>query len=484
MTALYAQPPRPFTGLSAALVLTALVAGCSVPPAKSPPAPNWAAQPYRHASGASAVDEGAWWRRLGDPVLVSLVERAAIANLDVQQALERAAAARAGESIQASRLWPSIDLTGSASDERTGLPDAVKQGSPDTKAHRVGVELAWEIDLAGGVRTARRAAQADASAAQAAVAGARLIAVGEVARQYFVLRGAQERLRIVDELATAQRETARLVGSREQQGMASRFDRARAIGEANALDAQVPPLRALVGASQSRIAVLLGENPSTFTVEGGSFRWPVPHDIGNGQPSDLLRRRPDLLAAEARFSAEALRVHETRVQWWPRLFLSALGGRQDLQLNALHLSPVRYSSVALAFAMPLLDGGRIEAEVQMQTHRSKEVLAAWQGAVLVAVAEVEDSLLTRSQELLRAVSLVAAADARRQSLVHAQSLRREGQIDLLALLDVQRSVLVAELALAESRTQQALNDVQLYRALGGGWSVADHHAAARAGAAS
>lgn len=458
--------------LSVALLAAAVAAGCASPPAQNASSEAWTAAPYRHAASVDVVDEGAWWRSFGDPVLETLVERAAAANLDVRQAVERAAAARAGESAQASRLWPTIDLQGSASDARTGLPDAVKQGSPDTKARSIGVELAWEIDLSGSVRAARGAAQADAAAAQAAVAGARLITVGEVARQYFVLRGAQERLRIVEQLAAAQRATARLVASRAQQGLASRFDVSRATGEAEALEAQTPPLRTLAGVTQARIAVLLGESPSAFTVEGTSATWPESREIGTGQPSDLLRRRPDLLAAEARFAAETLRVREARAQWWPKLFVSALTGRQDLQLNALDLAPVRFSSVAIAFGLPLFDAGRIEAGVAMQTSRANEALAAWHRAVLVAVEEVEDGLLARAQERARATSLAAAAGARRQSLVHAQSLRREGQIDLLALLDVQRSLLAAELALTESRTQQALNDVQLYKALGGSWASA------------
>jgi NodT family efflux transporter outer membrane factor (OMF) lipoprotein len=452
--------------------LAAATAGCAIAPPQQSAAQDWAIGPFRHATAGAAADKGAWWRHFGDPVLETLVERAAANNLDVREALERAAAARAGQSIQASRLWPTIQLQGSVSESRTGQSEAIKQGSPDVQARRIGVDLAWEIDLAGGLRAARDAAQSDAAAAQAGAVGARLIAIGEVARQYFILRGAQERLGIVEQLAAAQRETARLVASRAQEGLASRFDVSLATGEAEAFAAQLPPLRNLVGASRARIAVLLGENPSRFSVDASDFQWPLPRAIGAGQPSDLLRRRPDLLAAEARFAAETFRVHEARAQWWPKLFVSALFGRQDLQLNALDLSPARYTNVALAFAAPLFSAGRTEAAVELQDRRSAATLAAWQRAVLVAVEEVEDSLLARSQELARYERLSAAAAARRQSLTHAQALRREGQIDLLALLIVQRGLLVSELALNESRTQQALNDVQLYKALGGGWALA------------
>jgi len=323
------------------------------------------------------------------------------------------------------------------------------------------------------VRAARDAAQADAAAAAAGVEGARLLVASEVARQYFVLRGAEERLRIVQALAAAQRETATRVASRLREGQASAFDLDRAHAEADALDAQVPALRMLAGISQTRLAVLLGRNPSARVVdEAAGFAWPAAREIGTGQPSELLKRRPDLIAAEARVAAEALRSSEARAQWWPKLFLSALVGSEDLRLNALDLAPVHFSNVALAFAAPVFNAGRIDAGIRAQSARAEEALLAWQKAVLVAVQEVEDSLLVRREEAERAAALASTVEHRRHSLQRAESLQREGQIDLLVLLDVQRSVLSSELALSDSRIQQALDDVQLYKALGGGFAPA------------
>jgi outer membrane protein TolC len=228
----------------------------------------------------------------------------------------------------------------------------------------------------------------------------------------------------------------------------------------------------LVGTTQTKLAVLLGRNPSAGVVDADNgFAWPAARAIAAGQPSELLRRRPDLVAAEASVGAEALRTAEARAQWWPKLFLSALVGRQDLRLNALDLAPVHFSNVALAFAMPIFNAGRIDAGVRVQSARADEALLAWQKAVLVAVQEVEDSLLVRSQEAERNAALALTVEHRRRSLQRAESLQREGQIDLLVLLDVQRSVLASELALSESRLQQALADVQLYKALGGGFPM-------------
>lgn len=406
-------------------------------------------------------------------MLTALVNEAMAANQDVSIALQRVIQARAGSDVQDSRLWPTVGLQASASRAESGLPAAVKQGLPDTRALRAGVEVAWEIDLAGGVRAGRDAARADAAVAVAGVEGARLLTASEVVRQYFMLRGADERLRIVQALAAAQRETATRVASRLREGQASAFDLDRARAEADAIDAQVPALRTLAGISQTRLAVLLGRNPSVRVIDDTApFAWPGTREIAAGQPSELLMRRPDLIAAEARFAAETLRGNEARAQWWPKLFLSALLGRQDLRLNALDLAPVHFSNVALALAAPLFNAGRIDAGIRAQSARAEEALLAWQKAVLVAVQEVEDSLLARSEEATRGAALATAVDYRRRSLQRAQSLQREGQVDLLVLLDVQRSVLASELALSDSRLQQALADVQLFKALGGGFATA------------
>jgi NodT family efflux transporter outer membrane factor (OMF) lipoprotein len=393
-------------------------------------------------------------------------------NRDIAIAAQRVRIAKAGLNAQASRLLPAVSLQGSASRINSGLPDAVKQGQPDTRAVRLGLDLSWEIDLAGGVRAARDAAAADTGSAEAGVAGARLIVASEVARQYFLWRSTEEQLNIVQALVKTQRDTARLVEGRVREGQSSAFDLDRARADADTLDAQTPPLRTLIGVSQNRLAVLIGQNPSApLPKSTTSFVWPAILNILPGQPSELLRRRPDLLAAELRFAAETLRTQEARAQWWPKLFLSALTGRQDLQINALGLNPVRYSNVALALAAPIFNAGRIEAGIQAQSARATEALLLWQQSVLVAVQEVEDSLLAQSQEQRRGDALAKTLIHRQQALRHAQALLNAGQIDLLTKLDVERSVLAAELAMSASRLQQQLDTVQLFKALGGGFQV-------------
>jgi NodT family efflux transporter outer membrane factor (OMF) lipoprotein len=462
---------RPLRTLATAAAL-ALLAACSAPTLQ-PAKPSLTLAPsFAHddpAAPAPIALDAAGWLGHGDATLARLVDESLQANQDVAMAMQRVRQARAGVQLQESRWWPGVGVQATASRSDSGLPDTVKQGLPDTRALRAGVDLAWEIDLAGGVRAARDAAQADTLAALAGVNGARLLVASELAQQYFVLRGAQEQLRIVQALAAAQQQTADRVASRLREGQASAFDLDRARADAQALQAQLPPLRTRIGTTQTKLAVLLGRNPSPPVVDADEgFAWPATRAIAPGQPGTLLQRRPDLIAAEARVSAEGLRSAEARAQWWPRLFLNALIGRQDLRLNALDLAPVRFANVALAFAAPVFNAGRIEAGVQAQTARTDEALLAWQKAILVAVQEVEDSLLVRREQALRTSALAQTVEHRRRSLQRAESLQREGQIDLLVLLDVQRSVLASEVALSDSRLQQALADVQLYKALGGG----------------
>lgn len=433
---------------------------------------------YRYGGNAPNTEPTGdlrWWRQFGDERLARLVERTATANHDIRIAVERARQARAGVVAADSRLFPSVNLTASRSDSSTGLPPMVKQSMPDTKATRAGVEVGWEIDLFGGARAAAGAAASDAAAAAQGVSGAQLIAAAEVARQYFIWQGARQRLEIIESLLQTQRDTERLTRSRYREGMASDFDVARAAGETLNMEASLPPLRTLKAVTESRIAVLTGSNASApvpeLRAEGG-FQWTVPKEAFSGQPAELLRRRPDLLAAEFQLAAESSRLAEAKANLFPKIFLSALFGSQELTLNsALDLSASRYSNVALAFTLPLFNAGRIRAGIEAQSAREREVLLAYEKAILGAIEDVEDSLVALTSEQQRVDSLGATAREREKAVAHAMSLYREGQIDLLQLLDVQRARLATELALVEGNAQRAVGYVQLYKALGGGWQA-------------
>lgn len=461
--------------LGSLLALTLALGGC----ASNPEVPALGITPspaYRHGAtqppGSTAGDQQ-WWRQFGDEPLGQLVERAVVANHDIRIAVERSRAARAGTTVADARLYPSVDLTASRADNRTGLPTAVKQSMPDTKATRAGVEVAWEIDLFGGARAAAIAAEKDAAAATLGIAGAQLMTASEVARQYFIWQGARQRLHSLESLLQAQRDTERLTRSRYREGMASDFDVARAAGETLTMEASLPPLRTLMAVTESRLAVLTGADASTQVPElhaTENFQWHFPSGPITGQPADLLKRRPDLLAAEQRLAAASSRLDEAKANRFPKLFVNALFGAQKLTLNdALSLSATRYSNVAAAFAVPLFNAGSIQAGIDAQSARERESLLSYEQTLLGAIEDVENSLSALAGEKQRVDSLTVAAKERAQAVTHANALFREGQIDLLQLLDVQRAQLAADLTLAESQSQYAVDFIQLYKALGGGW---------------
>ena len=453
--------------LAAGGVLLAACAGTPLQPAvKLSPAYQ---QPV---DGATAV-AGDWWRVFNDPVLDQLIARGLAGNHDARLALARVQQAKAGTTAAGSRLLPLLALTGSQADTRTGLPPPYKNGSPDTQSTRVALDLNWELDLFGAARSARRAAGSDLLAAEAGIDGTRLLVSSEIARQYFILRGARERLLLLDDILGTLRKTEELTRKRFAAGLASELDVELASGERLNTEALQPQLQTLVVATQARLAVLMGQDPSqaglvppTTTATLGA--WPDPGPVAPGQPVELLARRPDLRAAEQQLAAESDRLKEARLNYLPKFFLNAVFGGQDLTLNSIALAPVRYSNVALAFSAPLFNG-RVRAGIEAQTAREQQALINYEKLILTAVEEVEVSLAALSDERRRTGLLTAVATARHKALGHGESLYRAGQIDLLQLQTLQRAALAADQALVESEAQRALNTIQLHKALGGSW---------------
>lgn len=468
---------HPSPWLRAAGVAGLLLAGgcatqASLAPTKADEAVAFKA--FRHAAQAGDAFDAAWWRRFGDPRLVELVEQAQRANLDVRLAIERVTEARTGATAAASRMLPTLGATASASDTRSGLPDVVKSRLPDVRALRGALEASWEVDLFGAARAGAQAAALDAESAGFGVEAARLLVGAEVASQYFAWQGARARLERIEALVRAQADTERLVGNREAAGHASRFDVARAAAETRVLSSQRAALQALVLVTEHRLSVLVGASPTAplrpLHDAGAAHLLEVPV-LATGQPAELLARRPDVRAAQMQLAAESARLRESRADLLPKFFLSALFGSQDLRLNGIDLSPVRYSNVGLLFALPIFNAGRLQAAVERQSSRERAAALRYEQAVLGAVRDVESSLVALAQEHERLAELRQAEAQRRVALEHARSLHREGAIDLLQLLDAQRGVIAAELATLDSRTQQLSNAVLLFKALGGGWEV-------------
>jgi NodT family efflux transporter outer membrane factor (OMF) lipoprotein len=477
-------PPAPHTGplslslphaerltgfiVAAALAATValMLAGCSTPVVE----PEVAA-PAKFAAGtvSEAEPEAAWWESFHDPVLSDLVRRAERENRDVKIAAERLRAARAGVTVSRSFLAPSVSAVGAASDGSTGYGSAVRQRMPDTRSVGAGLDVSWEVDLSGRLRAGASAAAADALAAEHGVRGVRLLVMTDVATNYFTLAGARCQLDTLHAISAAQDETLRLVTARERAGLATSFDVERAQTDAESAHAQIPPLETVAAVAQHRIAVLVGDqasNASRIRPWHGDLAVP---DIQPGQPAALLQRRPDVLQLMAQLDAANARRREAAAEWFPRLFLDASFGRENVSLNGIGLGAARYTNVAGMLAMPIFNAGRTRALNDVAESGQREALLHAEDGMVRALEDVENALVTVSSERQRSRSLQAAATSADSALSHAQSLYDRGQIDLLPLLDAQRARLGVRLAANDSSTRLLLDSVQLYKALGGGW---------------
>lgn len=458
-----------------ALAVAALAACASAPEKAAVAVPTAFVSAAAQAGASAPAAESTWWRAFTDPVLDELVMAAADTNYDVRIAVARVDQARAGVGGTTARLLPSINAAGSANRQDSGYDEAVRQRLPDLLIERAALDVSWEIDLFGASRSARRAAQADALAAEHARRGAVLSAVAETARQYFTLRGAQDQREVVRSIAASQRETLRLTQLRRAAGQASELDVDRASADLATTEAAIPRLDTLIEVTRFRIATLTGSPPAAEDplVTGPPVPLATPLPAPHAQPAELLTRRPDVMAAEAQLVAAGYRRHEARAARFPRLFASALFGRQWTEINARDVGAARFANAGAALALPLFAGGRIEASIDAANAREREALAAYEKSILQALEEVEGALTALSHDARRAGDLERAVQARETALVRARSLYRAGQADLLQVLDVERGLLAARLERSANQTARLTGLVLLYRALGGGWQAFD-----------
>ena len=458
------------------LAATAL-AGCTVGPDYA--RPQIALTPA--FLGAPAIDGAAadadWWRGFDDPVLVALVERARAGNTDLAEARARIDQSRAIARQAGAALLPRRDATGSVDTVSSARETPVGHvttalGIPrGYTEYDVGARASWEIDLWGGARRGREAARAELGAAEADAGAVRIAVAAETADAYLALRALQARLAVAEGQTRSQAQLVDLVRQRFDQGVAAERELNRTRAALEGVRARAAPLRAGIAAQLNRIDVLVGEQPGSnrALLMAAAAIPAAPAPAGSAAPEDLLRRRPDIVAAERRLGASNARIGQAVADYYPHVSLSGLLGVASLGTSTLFTGGAVQASGGAGLRWRLFDFGRVDAEVGRARGAQAEALAAWRGAVLRAAEDVETALARLSETHVERAALERQVAALTVARGQTQQAYQGGVIGLIDVTDADRELLAASDRLAAVQGDEARAAVAAYRALGGGW---------------
>lgn len=417
----------------------------------------------------AATDVARWWLQLGDAQLTELVEAAIARNPDLAATRASLREARARLRGTAAALGPEIGASATAGRVKAGRADSREDYS-------LGVDASWELDLFGAQRQGVAAATADLRRAAAQLDNAHASLAAEVALRYVALRSAQQRLSLAQANLDSQSETVQITEWRVRAGLASSVELEQARSSREQTAATIPALQSSAATALHALAALTASDNATLAARlATSAALPaVPPAIAVDIPADTLRRRPDLRAAEQALLAETARSGVAAAARYPSLRLSGSLGSDALTLGALGGATTLTRSLVAALGATLFDGGRLEAQYAAQQEVQAQALHGYEAALLTAVQEVEDALSEFDRNGAREQALGRAAEAARNAALLARQRYRSGLIDFQTVLDTERSLRAVQDSQAAASAERLSSLVQLYKALGGGWSPADN----------
>ncbi len=462
------------TLLSAALIL----AGCAVGPKYAKPETELPAGWATAAAGSVEVRNARWWTVYADPVLERLIDEALANNANLLLAVARVDEARASLKSTAAQEAPSASVGVDASRSRTsqrGSQQFNGGSDPVRNNFRATLDVSYELDLWGRLRSATSAARADLLGSEAARETVRTALTSDVAQGYFALRALDEQLAATRRSLASRTESLTIQKKRVDLGVQSDFEYRQREAEVAAARAQLPLLERNRSQQENALAVLLGRSPRAIyegRVDAGrdSENATAVIVVPSGLPSDLLLRRPDLVEAEQRLIAANARIGIARAYYFPAISLTGFLGAESVALGSLFGGPAGIWRFAAALTQPLWGAGRIEAAVQAATARQHQALAQYQGAIQNAFREVRDALVGQIQAREQLEAETQRVTALRETLRLAKLRYDNGLASHLDLLDAERNLLAAEQNRIDALRAQRAAIADLFKALGGSWT--------------
>jgi outer membrane protein, multidrug efflux system len=457
-------------GRAFALVLFVVlsVSACAVrAPYKTP---TVAPTTMKNADPAQVLEQAfdpRWWGQFEDPVLDELVARALTANHDVRIAVARLDQARAIFDDVRLDQYPTV-TAGASVDRRSEQVPGLSEKPLTISSYRLGFDAFWEIDVFGRIRNQVRSAAASAESFQATVEDVRVIVAAEVARNYFELRGLQQRLAVAERSLSNQQETLRLTQVRRDAGIGEEQDVASAAARVAAIDAGIPPIRSALAQRLHRLAVLIATRPGELSVDLTPRPYPtLAKALAIGEPDSLLRRRPDVRAAERRLAASTANEAVAAADLYPHITISGFLGLLAGRGNLFNVSDTRAWAVTPALNWAAFDLGSARARLRGVEGVTRESAAEFEQVVLRALEETENALVSYREDQQRLVKLTEQARESSRAAAIARVRYREGAADFLALLDAERTELQAEDAVADAEAGVFTSVIAVYKALGG-----------------
>lgn len=423
-------------------------------------------------TGTPVADTGSW-RKVGDSTLTRLINEAVRANLDVRAAEARVRGARSARTEAALDFAPTVTFAAGYTRQRISSASfPIGSGRfPDQDIWDGGFDASWELDLFGRVRRNVQAQGAVVAVNQEDLRNVRVTLTAELARAYFDLRGAQEQLLVARRNATNQRQTLEVTRQRLDAGRGTAFDTERARAQLSFTLASVPLLEARVRQAQYQIGVLVGRPPAAVANELDAVAAlpTFPAAVSIASPDSVVRRRPDVAAAERQLAVERALVGAAKADYLPRISVGGSAGYSAASFNALGDRGTFRYAVGPIISWPALNLGRVKARVDITRAREAEAKAQYDQTVLLALQDVETALVRYRTSRSRVDQIQDAASASERAAELARLRFSGGVADFLQVLDAERTQLEAQDQLAQGRTDAATAYAALYKALGGTW---------------
>ncbi len=412
-----------------------------------------------------------WWEVFHDPILNGLIQEARKSNYDIRIAMARVEEAWAQIGVVAGTRMPQINVNGSFNRQRSS-ENGVFPGGDLYNQYNSQIGATWEIDLFGRIKRQIASAKAHFQATQELKTDVMISVYAQVAQAYINLRTAQVRLSTSLHNIESQREIVDLTKTRFKYGLASDLDVAQSEQVLALSEATLPLLRTQIENSIHTLSVLLGKTPSELM---DLLRAPqpipmLPDKIRVGIPMDLVRRRPDIRAAERQLAAQTERIGIATSYLYPRFsILGMFGFLSTDATDAFHWSS-RTFSVGGGLNWNIFNGGSVRSLIKVEDARTKQALLNYEKTILKAMKEVENALVKYADDMQRVADLQHSVKVAKRTLELSLILYKEGLRDFQSTLDAERVLFEAENSLAQAEGVTAISLVELYRALGGGWN--------------